>query len=319
MPDFWEYPTVSMGLGPIMSIYQARFMRHLEDRGLAPRRQPQGLGVPRRRRDRRARDRWAPSRWPAREKLDNLIFVINCNLQRLDGPVRGNGQIIQELEAVFRGAGWNVVKCIWGSDWDPLFERDTDGLLVRRLGEIVDGQYQKYSVESGAYMREHLFGGDPRLLELVKHLSDEDLQKLRLGGHDPAKVYAAYKAAVEHKGQPTVVLARTVKGYGLGEAGEGKNITHQQKKLNEDELKAFRARFWHRHHGRAAAHVAVLSARRTTARRSSTCKSRRKSLGGLRSVAHADRPHASPRTSSRSSRSSTRAPTTARSRRRWCS
>jgi pyruvate dehydrogenase E1 component len=242
MPEFWEYPTVSMGLGPIMSIYQARFMRHLEDRGLAPMGnrkvwaflgdgetdEPETLGA---------------ISLAAREKLDNLIFVINCNLQRLDGPVRGNGQIIQELEAVFRGAGWNVVKCIWGSDWDPLFERDTDGLLVRRLGEIVDGQYQKYTVESGAYMREHLFGADPRLLDLVKHLNDEDLQKLRLGGHDPAKVYAAYKAAVEHKGQPTVILARTVKGYGLGEAGEGKNITHQQKKLNEEELKAFRARF----------------------------------------------------------------------------
>jgi pyruvate dehydrogenase E1 component len=242
MPDFWEYPTVSMGLGPIMAIYQARFMRHLEDRGLMPAGQrkvwaflgdgetdePESLGA---------------ITLAAREKLDNLVFVINCNLQRLDGPVRGNGQIIQELEAAFRGAGWNVVKCIWGSDWDPLFERDTDGLLVRRLGEIVDGQYQKYSVESGAYIREHLFGTDPKLLDLVRHLSDEELQKLRLGGHDPVKVYAAFKAAVEHKGQPTVVLARTVKGYGLGEAGEGKNITHQQKKLNEDELKAFRERF----------------------------------------------------------------------------
>ena len=242
MPDFWEYPTVSMGLGPIMAIYQARFMRHLDDCGLAP------LG------DRKV---WAflgdgetdePESLGAitlasREKLDNLIFVINCNLQRLDGPVRGNGQIIQELEAVFRGAGWNVVKCLWGSDWDPLFEKDTDGLLTRRLGEIVDGQYQKYSVESGAYIREHLFGSDPRLQALVSHLSDEELQTLRLGGHDPVKVYAAYKAAVEHKGQPTVVLARTVKGYGLGEAGEGKNITHQQKKLNEDEQAAFRERF----------------------------------------------------------------------------
>jgi pyruvate dehydrogenase E1 component len=242
MPDFWEYPTVSMGLGPIMAIYQARFMRHLEDRGLMPAGQrkvwaflgdgetdePESLGA---------------ITLASREKLDNLIFVVNCNLQRLDGPVRGNGQIIQELEAAFRGAGWNVLKCIWGSDWDPLFERDTDGLLVRRLGEIVDGQYQKYSVESGAYIREHLFGTDPKLLELVRHLSDEELQKLRLGGHDPVKVYSAFKAAVEHKGQPTVVLARTVKGYGLGEAGEGKNITHQQKKLNEDELKAFRARF----------------------------------------------------------------------------
>ncbi len=199
MPDFWEYPTVSMGLGPIMAIYQARFMRHLDDRGLAPlgnrkvwaflgdgeTDEPESLGA---------------ITLASREKLDNLIFVINCNLQRLDGPVRGNGQIIQELEAVFRGAGWNVVKCLWGSDWDPLFEKDTDGLLTRRLGEIVDGQYQKYSVESGAYIREHLFGSDPRLQALVGHLSDEELRKLRLGGHDPVKVYAAFKAAVEHRG-----------------------------------------------------------------------------------------------------------------------
>ena len=247
-----------------MAIYQARFMRHLEDRGLMPAGQrkvwaflgdgetdePESLGA---------------ITLASREKLDNLIFVVNCNLQRLDGPVRGNGQIIQELEAAFRGAGWNVIKCIWGSDWDPLFERDTDGLLVRRLGEIVDGQYQKYSVESGAYIREHLFGTDPKLLELVRHLSDEELQKLRLGGHDPVKVYAAFKAAVEHKGQPTVVLARTVKGYGLGEAGEGKNITHQQKKLNEDELKAFRERFSIEITRRAGAQVAVLPARRRCA------------------------------------------------------
>jgi pyruvate dehydrogenase E1 component len=241
MPDFWQFPTVSMGLGPIMAIYQARFNRYLEDRGL---KKPSSQKV------------WAflgdgetdePETLGAitlasREKLDNLIFVINCNLQRLDGPVRGNGQIIQELEAIFRGAGWNVVKVIWGSDWDHL--RDTpDGLLARRLGEIVDGQYQKYAVESGAYMRQHLFGTDPRLLDMVRHLSDEDLKRMRLGGHDPVKVFAAFKAATEHKGQPTVVLARTIKGYGLGEAGEGKNITHQQKKLNEEELRAFRERF----------------------------------------------------------------------------
>jgi pyruvate dehydrogenase E1 component len=241
MPDFWQFPTVSMGLGPIMAIYQARFNRYLEDRGL---KKPSNQKV------------WAflgdgetdePETLGAitlasREKLDNLIFVINCNLQRLDGPVRGNGQIIQELEAIFRGAGWNVVKVIWGSDWDHL--RDTpDGLLARRLGEIVDGQYQKYAVESGAYMRQHLFGTDPRLLDMVRHLSDEDLKRMRLGGHDPVKVFAAFKAATEHKGQPTVVLARTIKGYGLGEAGEGKNITHQQKKLNEEELRAFRERF----------------------------------------------------------------------------
>ena len=242
MPDFWEYPTVSMGLGPIMSIYQARFNRYLEDRGL---KKPSGGKV------------WAflgdgetdepeslgAISLAAREKLDNLIFVINCNLQRLDGPVRGNGQIIQELEAIFRGAGWNVIKVIWGCDWDPLIANDHDGLLVKRLGEIVDGQYQKYAVEDGAYMREHLFGVDPRLLEMVKHLSDEQLKRLRLGGHDPVKVYNAFKAAVETTGQPTVILARTIKGYGLGEAGEGKNITHQQKKLNESDLRVFRTRF----------------------------------------------------------------------------
>jgi pyruvate dehydrogenase E1 component len=242
MPDFWEYPTVSMGLGPIMAIYQARFMRYLEDRGLKPKSaskvwafigdgetdEPEALGA---------------ITLPAREKLDNLIFVINCNLQRLDGPVRGNGQIIQELEAMFRGAGWNVIKVIWGREWDPLLAKDRDGLLVKRMGEIVDGQYQKYAVESGAYVREHFWGADPRLLEMVKHLSDDQLKKMSLGGHDPVKVYNAYKAAVEHKGAPTVILARTIKGYGLGEAGEGKNITHQQKKMNEEELRAFRTRF----------------------------------------------------------------------------
>jgi pyruvate dehydrogenase E1 component len=242
MPDFWEYPTVSMGLGPIMSIYQARFNRYLEDRGLKkPSKskvwaflgdgetdEPESLGA---------------IGLAAREKLDNLIFVINCNLQRLDGPVRGNGQIIQELEAIFRGAGWNVIKVIWGSDWDPLLAADHDGILAQRLGEIVDGQYQKYAVEDGAYMREHLFGTDPRLLDMVKHLSDDELKKLRLGGHDPVKVYNAYKAAVETTGQPTVILARTIKGYGLGEAGEGKNITHQQKKMNDSDLKIFRTRF----------------------------------------------------------------------------
>jgi pyruvate dehydrogenase E1 component len=225
-----------------MAIYQARFMRYLEDRGLkAPSNakvwaflgdgetdEPEALGA---------------ITLPAREKLDNLIFVINCNLQRLDGPVRGNGQIIQELEAAFRGAGWNVVKAIWGREWDPLLAKDRDGLLVKRMGEIPDGQYQKYAVSDGAYVREHFWGVDPRLLDMVKHLSDDQLKKLSLGGHDPVKVYNAYKAAMEHKGAPTVVLARTIKGYGLGEAGEGKNITHQQKKMNEEELRAFRTRF----------------------------------------------------------------------------
>jgi pyruvate dehydrogenase E1 component len=242
MPEFWEFPTVSMGLGPIMAIYQARFQRYLEDRGLKkPTRQkvwaflgdgetdePESLGA---------------ISLAAREKLDNLIFVINCNLQRLDGPVRGNGQIIQELEAVFRGAGWNVIKVIWGCDWDPLLAKDHDGLLAKRMGEVVDGQYQKYAVEDGAYLREHFFGTDPRLLEMVKHLSDDQLKRMRLGGHDPVKVYNAYKAATEHTGQPTVILARTIKGYGLGEAGEGKNITHQQKKMNESDLRSFRTRF----------------------------------------------------------------------------
>jgi pyruvate dehydrogenase E1 component len=242
MPDFWQFPTVSMGLGPIMSIYQARFNRYLEDRGLkkpseskvwaflgdGETDEPESLGA---------------ISLASREKLDNLIFVINCNLQRLDGPVRGNGQIIQELEAIFRGAGWNVIKAIWGSDWDPLLAADHEGILAQRMGEVVDGQYQKYAVEDGAYMREHFFGTDPRLLDMVKHLSDDQLKKLRLGGHDPVKVYNAFKAAVETTGQPTVVLARTIKGYGLGEAGEGKNITHQQKKMNDSDLKIFRTRF----------------------------------------------------------------------------
>src|SRR5881409_3183161 len=242
MPDFWEFPTVSMGLSPLMAIYQARFNRYLEDRGLKPRTdakvwafigdgetdEPESLGA---------------ITLASREKLDNLIFVVNCNLQRLDGPVRGNGQIIQELEAAFRGAGWNVIKAIWGREWDPLLAKDRDGLLVNRMGEIVDGQYQKYALESGAYVREHFWGADPRLLDMVKHLSDDQLKKMTLGGHDPVKVYNAYKAAAEHKGAPTVILARTIKGYGLGEAGEGKNITHQQKKMNEDELRAFRTRF----------------------------------------------------------------------------
>ena len=242
MPDFWEFPTVSMGLGPILSIYQARFNHYLEDRGLKQSRQsrvwafigdgetdePETLGA---------------ITLAAREKLGNLIWVINCNLQRLDGPVRGNGKIVQELEAAFRGAGWNVIKVIWGDDWDPLLERDANDLLLKRMDEVVDGEYQKYTVSGGAYIREHFFGTDPRLRHLVEHLSDEQLEKMRRGGHDPEKVYAAFKAAVEHEGSPTVILAKTVKGYGLGEAGEGKNITHQQKKLNEDELKEFRTRF----------------------------------------------------------------------------
>ena len=242
MPNFWEYPTVSMGIGPLMAIYQARFIRYLENRGL---KQPSDQKV------------WAflgdgetdepealgSISLAAREKLDNLIFVINCNLQRLDGPVRGNGQIIQELEAVFRGAGWNVIKVLWGSEWDDLLANDTEGLLVKRMGEVVDGEYQRYVVEDGAYLRKHFWGTDPRLLEMVRHLSDDELKSLRVGGHDPLKVYNAYRAATMHQGAPTVILTRTIKGYGLGEAGEGKNITHQQKKMNEADLYHFRDRF----------------------------------------------------------------------------
>ncbi len=242
MPDFWEFPTVSMGLGPIMAIYQARFNKYLENRGLKDTSrqkvwaflgdgetdEPESLGA---------------ITLASREKLDNLIFVINCNLQRLDGPVRGNGKIVQELEAVFRGAGWNVIKVLWGGDWDELIEKDTKGKLVKRMGEIVDGQSQKFSIAQGDYVRKEFFGVDDELLDMVSHLSDEQIRKMKRGGHDPEKVFAAYNAAVHHKGQPTVILANTIKGYGLGESGEGKNITHQQKKLNEDELKDFRTRF----------------------------------------------------------------------------
>ncbi len=242
MPDFWQFPTVSMGLTSIMAIYQARFMKYLQNRGLietddrkvwaflgdGEMDEPESLG--------------AISLAP-REHLDNLIFVINCNLQRLDGPVRGNGKIIQELEAVFRGAGWNVIKVIWGSNWDPLLARDQKGLLRRRMEEAVDGDYQAYAAGDGAFVRRHFFGKYPELEEMVADMSDEDLWRLKRGGHDPQKVYAAYAAAVKHTGQPTVILAKTVKGYGMGEAGEGQNITHQQKKMGEEALRQFRDRF----------------------------------------------------------------------------
>lgn len=242
MPEFWQFPTVSMGLGPILSIYQARFNRYLRARGFLKGEEPKiwaflGDG------ECDEPETLGSITLGARENLDNLIWVINCNLQRLDGPVRGNGKIIQELEALFTGAGWNVIKVIWGSDWDALLAADKSGLLVKRMEEAVDGDYQKYSVEPGSYTRRHFFGKYPELLKLVNHLSDEQIHKLLRGGHDTRKVYAAYKAAVEHKGQPTVILAKTIKGYGLGEAGEGRNITHQQKKLNEKELREFRARF----------------------------------------------------------------------------
>ncbi|MDF7798200.1 pyruvate dehydrogenase (acetyl-transferring), homodimeric type [Pontiellaceae bacterium B1224] len=241
MPDFWQFPTVSMGLGPITAIYHARYIKYLEDRGLreptdqqvyaflgdGETDEPESLGA---------------LKLASREKLDNLTFVVNCNLQRLDGPVSGNGKIIQELEAAFRGAGWNVIKVIWGDSWDPLLENDEDGLLVKRMGEVVDGQYQKYTVEDADYVREHFFNS-PELKKLVEHLSDSELKRMRRGGHDPAKVYAAYKAAQETKGRPTVILSKTVKGYGLGTAGEGQNITHSQKKMGEDSLREFRTRF----------------------------------------------------------------------------
>ncbi|MBZ5611123.1 MAG: pyruvate dehydrogenase (acetyl-transferring), homodimeric type [Acidobacteriia bacterium] len=242
MPDFWQFPTVSMGLGPINAIYQARFMRYLEHREIipvTPRKiwafvgdgesdEPETLGS---------------ITLAARENLDNLIFVVNCNLQRLDGPVRGNGQIITELEAAFRGAGWNVIKVLWGCNWDELLARDTTGLLIKRMGECVDGEYQSFKAKDGAYVRKEFFGKYPELLKLVEHMTDEQIFALRRGGHDPQKVYNAYKRAVEHTGSPTVILAKTIKGYGLGEAGEGRNVTHQQKKLTDDEMLYFRRRF----------------------------------------------------------------------------
>ncbi len=242
MPDFWQFPSVSMGLAPIMSIYQARFLRYQQSRGLLSNEEPKvwcfvGDG------EMDEPESSGALSLAGRENLDNLIWVVNCNLQRLDGPVRGNGKIIQELEATFRGAGWNVIKVIWGSDWDPLLAADDKGLLVKRMEEAVDGDYQKYSVEPGSYTRKHFFGKYPELLDMVNHLTDDQIHKLLRGGHDPQKVYAAYKAAVDHKGSPTVILAKTVKGYGLGEGGEGRNVTHQQKKLNERELREFRARF----------------------------------------------------------------------------
>lgn len=241
MPDFWQFPTVSMGLGPIQAIYQARFMKYLEHRGFIPAGkqkvwcflgdgetdEPEALGA---------------IALAGREKLDNLIFVINCNLQRLDGPVRGNGKIIQELEGVFRGADWNVIKVVWGRMWDPLFAQDKEGALQRRMDQVVDGEYQNYKANNGKFVREHFFGADPRLLKMVENLSDEEVWKLNRGGHDPFKVYAAYHEAVNHSGQPTVVLAKTIKGYGTG-SGEAKNITHNVKKVDAESLKVFRDRF----------------------------------------------------------------------------
>ncbi|MCA3232237.1 MAG: pyruvate dehydrogenase (acetyl-transferring), homodimeric type, partial [Cupriavidus sp.] len=241
MPDFWQFPTVSMGLGPIMAIYQARFMKYLGSRGLVNAEgrkvwaflgdgetdEPESLGA---------------IGMAGREKLDNLVFVINCNLQRLDGPVRGNGKIIQELESEFRGSGWNVIKVVWGSRWDQLLARDTKGLLMKRMMECVDGEYQTFKAKDGAYVREHFFN-TPELKAMVADWSDDDIWRLNRGGHDPHKVYAAYKAASEHKGQPTLILAKTIKGYGMGDAGQAMNVAHQQKKMPVDAIRAFRDQF----------------------------------------------------------------------------
>ena len=244
MPDFWEFPTVSMGLGPISAIYQARFNRYLHNRehrrhaagpkvwcflGDGECDEPESLGA---------------LSVAAREQLDNLIFVVNCNLQRLDGPVRGNGKIIQELEAVFRGAGWNVIKVVWGSSWDELLARDIDGVLLNKMNTTVDGEFQKYAVEGGAYIREHFFGPDPRLRKLVEHLSDDELRNLPRGGHDYRKLYAAYKAAVEHTGAPTVILAKTSRGGRSGPTIEARNATHQIKKMTKAQLLALRERLY---------------------------------------------------------------------------
>ncbi|HYM82941.1 MAG TPA: pyruvate dehydrogenase (acetyl-transferring), homodimeric type [Candidatus Dormibacteraeota bacterium] len=241
MPDFWEFPTVSMGIGPISAIYQARYNRYLQNRGLKDTSQQRvwaflGDG------EMDEPEAIAGLSLAGREGLDNLTFVVNCNLQRLDGPVRGNGKIIQELEGLFRGAGWNVIKVIWGREWDELLARDIDGVLVEKMNETLDGEFQKFSVAGGAYIREHFFGPDPRLRRLVEHLTDDDLTKLRRGGHDYRKLYAAYKAATEYRGAPTVILAKTVKGWTLGQGVEARNITHQAKKLSETELKVFRDR-----------------------------------------------------------------------------
>ena len=317
MPDFWEYPTVSMGLGPIMAIYQARFIRYLEDRGLkkpsnskvwaflgdGETDEPESLGA---------------ITLPAREKIDNLIFVVNCNLQRLDGPVRGNGQIIQELEAVFRGAGWNVIKVIWGKDWDPLLAKDKDGLLVKRMGEVVDGEYQKYTVESGEYLRKHFWGKYPQLLEMVKHLSDDDLKKLTLGGHDPVKVYNAYKAAVEHKGQPTVLSDSHHQRLRARRRGRGEE--HHPSAEEAERRRAARGSRALQHSGsrRKAQRGAVLPARRKEPR---SLVPERAPQGARRLApdsATARRRRCPRRRTPKSLKNSARAPT-ARPRRRWCS
>ena len=316
MPDFWQFPTVSMGLGPLQAIYQARFLRYLHGRGLA---NTEGRKV------------WAfmgdgemdepESRGaislPPREDLDNLVFVINCNLQRLDGPVRGNGKIIQELEAEFSGAGWNVIKVIWGAYWDPLIARDKTGILLKRMEEAVDGEYQKFKSRDGAYVREHFFGKYPELREMVAKMSDEDIWRLNRGGHDPHKVYAAYAAASKHEGQPTVILAKTVKGYGMGAVGEGKNIAHQQKKMPIEALRQFRDRFEIPIPDDKLAEHARTTGPRPTRPRGSTSASCARSWAVRCRSAGARASASSPPSSSRSSRCSRRRPRGARSPPRW--
>ncbi|RYZ57789.1 MAG: pyruvate dehydrogenase (acetyl-transferring), homodimeric type, partial [Proteobacteria bacterium] len=242
MPDFWQFPTVSMGLGPMMAIYQARFVRYMENRGLSPPSdrkvwcfcgdgemdEPESMGA---------------LTMPVREKLDNLVFVVNCNLQRLDGPVRGNGKIVQELEAAFLGAGWNVIKVLWGRRWDPLLAKDSKGILQEVMEACVDGEYQAFKAKGGAYTREHFFGKHPELLAMVANLSDDDIWRLKRGGHDAHKVYAAYASASQHKGRPTVILAHTVKGFGLGKSAEGQMVAHQQKKMDAESMASFRETF----------------------------------------------------------------------------
>ena len=317
MPDFWEFPTVSMGLGPISAIYQARYNRYLHNRGLLDTSdsrvwaflgdgetdEPESLGA---------------LHVASREGLDNLTFVVNCNLQRLDGPVRGNGKIIQELESAFRGAGWNVIKVIWGREWDDLLARDVDGLLVQQMNETLDGEFQKFSVAGGAYIREHFFGPDPRLRKLVEHLSDDDLAKLRRGGHDYRKVYAAYKAATEHTGAPTVILAQTVKGWTLGPGVEARNITHQAKKLNEAELQDLPRPARAADPGRRRSRTRRTTTRAPTPRRSSTSSS-----GAGRSAARCPRrivrAAAAARPGRRRSTPSSPPAARRRSRRRWSS
>ena len=319
MPDFWEFPTVSMGLGPINAIYQARFNRYLLNRQIADTSasrvwcfvgdgetdEPESLGA---------------LSLAAREQLDNLIFVVNCNLQRLDGPVRGNGKIIQELEAVFRGAGWNVIKVIWGSKWDELLARDIDGVLLNKMNTTVDGEFQKYTVETGAYIREHFFGPDPRLRKMVEHLSDDDLRTLPRGGHDYRKLYAAYKAAVEHEGAPTAILAKTIKGWTLGPDIEARNATHQIKKMTKDELRLFRDRLYLQDQIPDEA----LEAKEPPYYQPGTdspeyeyMMERRRALDGSLPQAGRRGPSPSPSPRPRSSTSSTRARASRRCRRRW--